>query len=283
MPQIGLFGGLLPLFGSSEHKEYSFINTEIPPLVSYAFQALALDESRKPFSPTLWEMPSQPIDPKLYPLESLKQCWFPGVHTNIGGGGTYTDTGIADLTLAWMLEQLSPLLSFEPGFVLSQQTANVAALGKANAAAAAPWGLGTIYNNTRGVINMITGIMKRTPGAYFRTDPDTGAQTNTRLRDTREFIHPSVRVRMVMNGKGPGDKGTYVPPSLAGWKQYAPNVHFEGKNPWPRELDARWKWVDPESGKDGEVIWIAEEEFGSGEGVLLERWPDQTEALKKTT
>ena len=284
VPEIGLFGGRLPVIGNSAQKEYSFINTEIPPRVSYAFQALALDECRKPFSPTLWEMPSQPVDPKLYPLKSLKQCWFPGVHTNIGGGGTYTDTGIADLTLAWMLEQLSPILAFDPDFVLAQQTANVASLDKANAEAAAPWSFGKIYDNTSGVINQLTRFANRTPGSYYRTDHDTGAQTGTRLRDTREFIHPSVRVRMAMHGKGLGDNGAYAPPSLAGWRQYAPGVRFEGKaNPWPREFDDVWKWVNLESAKDGETVWIAEEELGSGERALLKRWPEQSAAVDKKT
>ncbi|KAF8429079.1 hypothetical protein EV426DRAFT_570971 [Tirmania nivea] len=34
---------------------------------------------------------------------NLKQCWFPCVHTNVGGG--YPDSHMADLTLFWMLEQ----------------------------------------------------------------------------------------------------------------------------------------------------------------------------------
>ena len=36
-------------------KEYTFANTEVPSNVEYAFQALALDERRAPFSPTMWE------------------------------------------------------------------------------------------------------------------------------------------------------------------------------------------------------------------------------------
>jgi hypothetical protein len=45
-----------------------------------AFQALALDEHRGPFVPTLWHLPPGPT------TTNLEQCWFPGVHINIGGG-----------------------------------------------------------------------------------------------------------------------------------------------------------------------------------------------------
>ena len=87
-----------------------------------------------------------------------------------------------------------------------------------------------------------------------------------------------MRVRMAMKGPGKGGRGTYAPPALEGWKQYAPGVAYgEGEaNPWPKDFDGRWKWVDLGSGrKGGKVVWIAEEELRRGEEVLLERWPDE--------
>jgi hypothetical protein len=70
----------------------------VAPNVQHAFQALALDEHRLPFTPTIWETPSGRTD------LDLKQCWFPGVHANIGGG--YPDTMSADITLAWMISRM---------------------------------------------------------------------------------------------------------------------------------------------------------------------------------
>lgn len=75
-----------------------------PAEIENAFQALALDERRAPFSPTLWNIPS---DNK---KTNLIQCWFPGIHVNIGGG---SDDGLkrtpkgdlesmANTTFAWM-------------------------------------------------------------------------------------------------------------------------------------------------------------------------------------
>lgn len=84
--------------------QYLFHNTELSPIVENAFQALALDERRVPFAPMLWENPKN-LD------VNLKQTWFSGVHTNIGGGYQYTE--ISDITLAWMLDQLGDMLVFD--------------------------------------------------------------------------------------------------------------------------------------------------------------------------
>ncbi|KAB5511673.1 hypothetical protein GE09DRAFT_640670 [Coniochaeta sp. 2T2.1] len=78
--------------------QWRFTNTQISDKVENAFQALALDEPRYAFRPALWER----IDGC---KTNLKQVWFPGNHGNVGGG--WADQGIADLTLAWMCDQLS--------------------------------------------------------------------------------------------------------------------------------------------------------------------------------
>jgi uncharacterized protein (DUF2235 family) len=59
--------------------------------VENAFQALALDEPRYAFRPSLWErVPGS--------TTNLKQVWFPGNHGNVGGG--WYDQQISDITLA---------------------------------------------------------------------------------------------------------------------------------------------------------------------------------------
>lgn len=69
IPQTGLL--------QPRATEYSFVDTRVPPNVEHAFHALALDERRKPFSPTVWERESDTAPPV------LKQCWFPGAHSNV--------------------------------------------------------------------------------------------------------------------------------------------------------------------------------------------------------
>jgi hypothetical protein len=63
--------------------------------VDNAFQALAIDEHRRPFQPSVWEQ-SPNTDGQI-----LEQVWFAGVHSNVGG--SYPDCGLSDITLTWML------------------------------------------------------------------------------------------------------------------------------------------------------------------------------------
>ncbi|KLU82158.1 hypothetical protein MAPG_01234 [Magnaporthiopsis poae ATCC 64411] len=87
----------LGLRGSA--KQWKFSGTSISHKVEYAFQALALDEPRDAFKPALWERLPENTKTK------LKQVWFPGNHGGVGGG--WWDQQIADITLAWMCDQLS--------------------------------------------------------------------------------------------------------------------------------------------------------------------------------
>ena len=74
-------------------KEYKFYDTDLG-TIKHAFQALALDEHRGPFSPAVWERNNTDKN-----STDLRQVWFPGSHSNVGGG--YDDQGIANITLAW--------------------------------------------------------------------------------------------------------------------------------------------------------------------------------------
>ena len=116
VPELDVAG--FKLF-SHERKEYSFVNTEVALNVEYAFQAFALDEERKTFSPTVWESPKSGSGAR---LKLLKQCWFPGVHTSVGGG--YADSSISNISLAWMMTQLQPFLTFHSDYLNEQQQAN---------------------------------------------------------------------------------------------------------------------------------------------------------------
>ena len=60
--------------------------------VEYGYHALAIDEERKTFAPTLWTP-----DPR------VKQVWFAGVHTDVGGG--YKESGLSDITLVEMIRE----------------------------------------------------------------------------------------------------------------------------------------------------------------------------------
>lgn len=61
-------------------KELKFRDTQLDPTVQHGFQALALEEKRSPFSPAVWERTSNAKG------SDLRQVWFPGSHSGVGGG-----------------------------------------------------------------------------------------------------------------------------------------------------------------------------------------------------
>ena len=74
-----------------------FHDVKLSSTVDHAYHAVAIDELRKPFMPTLWEQQSHAVGQK------MEQVWFAGVHTNIGGG--YEDTGLSDIAFLWMKQK----------------------------------------------------------------------------------------------------------------------------------------------------------------------------------
>ncbi|MEA2572477.1 MAG: hypothetical protein QOI24_4478 [Acidobacteriota bacterium] len=91
---VGSLGVPVWGFGSLAKNKYKFHDTELSGDVRFAYHALAIDERRGPFKPTLWS--HVPKDDQY-----VEQVWFAGVHTDIGGG--YENPGLSDITLSWML------------------------------------------------------------------------------------------------------------------------------------------------------------------------------------
>ncbi|MEV8562473.1 DUF2235 domain-containing protein [Streptomyces sp. NPDC051917] len=81
------------------NRHWAFHDTELSSWVKAAFHALAIDEQRSAFRPTLWHQ--QPGAAQQG--QELKQVWFAGAHCDVGGG--YLETGLSDITLLWMVEQ----------------------------------------------------------------------------------------------------------------------------------------------------------------------------------
>jgi len=205
IPRIGILTklGIQP----EQSRVMPFFDSKLSNRIENAFQALALDETRTSFSPSVWEKP--PGNRTI-----LRQVWFPGVHSNVGGG--YDDQQLANITLSWMMAQFVPFLDMSPGYLLQEARENMAYY-KAHHERARTWSFGTIYDSNSGLY-VLGGSTRRTPGEYYAVDPDTGRTTGRPLRDTCEYMHPSVRVRMQLEGPGVGDHGTYDPKGLDNWK-----------------------------------------------------------------
>ena len=106
---VGSLG--VPLSGSAlvdrVNEPWHFHDTKLSSTVDHARQALAIDERRRPFEPAVWAPPTSGDVPR-------RQVWFPGVHSDVGGG--YPDRQLADVTLRWMVEgAVEAGLAFRPG------------------------------------------------------------------------------------------------------------------------------------------------------------------------
>ena len=94
---VGALGVPFSLMGLFDRKD-EFYDTKLGSNVRIARHALAIDERREDFEPTLWE-PRDKLD--------LQQVWFAGSHSDIGGGYPADDQGLlaSDSALEWMVGQ----------------------------------------------------------------------------------------------------------------------------------------------------------------------------------
>ena len=80
-------------------------------------------------------------------------------------------------------------------------------------------------------VYILAGSTARTPGNYFRVDPDTGRPTSKPLRQTNEYIHPSARSRIVLGGPGMQDRGRYECKALQDYKLKTESDDPENRSP----------------------------------------------------
>jgi len=92
---VGSLGIPLPLFAGFNAERYNFHDTRISRIVEHAYHALAIDERRTPYSPTLWQTAAN--------RTQTEQCWFSGSHGDVGGG--HYEGGLADEALQWLVNR----------------------------------------------------------------------------------------------------------------------------------------------------------------------------------
>lgn len=76
--------------------EFRFCNNDLGAGVANGFQALAIDEQRVDFTPTLWNSRNGVI-----------QVLFPGAHGDVGGGNPPAESGLSNGALVWMVNRLA--------------------------------------------------------------------------------------------------------------------------------------------------------------------------------
>jgi hypothetical protein len=142
-----------------------------------------------------------------------------------------------------MMGKLEAWIDFYPDFIMSCYDSN-RNYYKQTGQRVRWWGFGEIYNSLTGLYGL-TGSKTRTPGNYYRTDPVTGRTTSKRLRGTHEYIHPSVRARVGLQGPGIMDRGIYEPRALQNWT-------FAAEDDGLGHRGARIVWTDRSGKNDGQ-------------------------------
>ena len=74
-------------------RRHRFHDVRLDRHIRNACHAVAIDEGRRPFAPALWT--NRPARG-----QNVEQLWFPGVHSDIGGGSR--STALSDRALLWM-------------------------------------------------------------------------------------------------------------------------------------------------------------------------------------
>lgn len=80
---------------------YATLSNDLDPNIHFAYHAVSIDEKRADFKPEL-----------INPRNNVIQMWFTGAHSDIGGG--YAQTSLSDISLLWMLDQLSTYFTIAP-------------------------------------------------------------------------------------------------------------------------------------------------------------------------
>ena len=96
----------VPLFSRAS---YHFHNPNLSTIYRHAFHALAIDEHRGAFKPTLWTLfqsQKNPAPPQFPTLDRCEQRWFPGAHADVGGG---CNNALQDAPGRWLQEKAQQL------------------------------------------------------------------------------------------------------------------------------------------------------------------------------
>lgn len=221
---LGIPGNWLTWRMRSRH---AFHDTALSDRIDHAFHALAIDERRGPFVPTLWRtsvnesLPaSDGPDDGRRPV--VEQVWFPGVHTDVGGG--YADNRLSRLPLQWMIERAATCTG------LALREGEEAASGDALAPAHESRTLQYLASRWLPMLRVIAGVLPVTSRrlrlrARWQQEGVDGIGVN-------ELIHRAALDRLgreveIIRGDA-RTTAPYAPPNLEAVRAHLPVVEHDG-------------------------------------------------------
>ena len=118
-------------------SSYGWVNSPIDlrfngqnPIIRYGRHAVSIHEKRCCFQDNLWG-PALPAVGD-YPGQDIRQVWFTGVHSDVGGSYTESEAGLSKIAFEWMLAEACAL-----GLEIDNQRAEIV-LGRATPPPALP-------------------------------------------------------------------------------------------------------------------------------------------------
>lgn len=94
---VGVLGIPIGFLKKFTDRFLQFHDTKLNKEVAAAYHALAIDEQRHAFQPTLWDVT------RAHEHQTVEQVWFSGVHSDVGGG--YPERHLSDIAFEWMKEK----------------------------------------------------------------------------------------------------------------------------------------------------------------------------------
>jgi hypothetical protein len=87
--------------GALGRNRHAFHDMRLSRYVKNAFHALAIDERRPVFSPAIWDSELKDLPDGSGKKQVVKQAWFPGDHSDVGGNSKVHNSSIS---LKWIAE-----------------------------------------------------------------------------------------------------------------------------------------------------------------------------------
>jgi uncharacterized protein (DUF2235 family) len=187
------------------NTKYRFHDCALSSTVEFARHAVAIDEYRHAFEPTLWTRDSMAAINNLHrnnrdePWPRVEQDWFPGDHGSVGGGGDIDD--LCDAALVWVAEgarNAGLLLDWREGQTLSRLATRTATYDPLQGPVKGP------IRNVSGepawykkLAFELRGLGGRTNldennACTLRHPADLSDGALARIRDNKEYLDPSV-------------------------------------------------------------------------------------------
>lgn len=173
---VGALG--IPRFFGGSFNLLGFRDTKLSHHIMYAFHAMAIHETRKDFMPTKWQRH------KSSPLEEgdeqvIKQVWFSGSHSDVGGGNKSHD--LSDISLIWMVANLIEykLLSIDEEYLLTLLHPT------------SDWGEKQPTDPRTGVMILSSASVRAVPTEW---DPNTCETIHASVRHQRDLTEELVKI-----------------------------------------------------------------------------------------